>query len=471
MKRILLIFTLLSAILNIHTIENPDDYYLNLEINIPEEKNTDTGKKWNDSSMIKGSSSITQKSGFKYNFLKESPLNPGNIFDIEEYRFYSNSKVFADIKISSFFSFVNDSFFEFTINNDEIKELRGGVNELYFSFIVPVKFLFQFSFGRIHYRHEKSFVFNSFNGLALDRKVTGGTFTDDEAGANMFKISMFFPMVNFDIIYSPGSVYENETAYFFGADKSQKFYTMLNFNFPHISFGFNCYIDTDLFTGGGFTISANIHKDMVIYSDFSVNNYEKRKRLVKENHVLYGDMYYYNWDESERLNFRSSILGINLSPGGLFQIYTELFFNSNGLTPDEQKNYIRELSSIKKHYEKPLSPMSGMPVDNYSKDFSAYYKGKLGESLRNYDPAGMSMLLLYTSIGKSDIASKGINLKLSTLTSCFDGSTVLVPEFSFDFFKYISFSLKGEIYLGYSGALFDESPYAGSVKAEISLKL
>lgn len=482
-KHILTILLILLSIPMIHPADSMDDMYLDFSLDdLTRDAETIVTKESPQQKMIvNGSVEVTQKSGFQYSIIRESVLNPDNVFYIDNYQFFANAKILAEVSITPYFKFYADCFFQFTMKGNELdlqtdndgnkKEFSGELNELYVSATIPLHYPVKFSIGRMFFRQENSLGFSIFNGLSWDKKLLGGTFSDNTPGANMVKFSMYFPYINFDIIYSPGSVVDNDTTAYFHIPKEQRFYTMLNCNLPQTDFGFNGYFDSDLQWGAGTTVSVTVYDDLILYSDFSVQNYNPKKRLVKKDEYLYDDMKMYEWEETQSISFTGTLLGINFSPKSIISMYTEIFYNSNGFSRDEQSIYFDAIQDIKKNYKNPSYPSMAPNADSIKQQFTLYYFGLLAQSLASYDAVSMGSLFIFSRVGKSDIASSGVELLLSSLTSCFDGSTLLIPQISYNFLKYCSIRLYSNIFIGYPGALFGEIPYVGTINFEVELKL
>ena len=471
------LFSKIDNILNDDTLRDLSDDNLTEKI---DKNKVDENKKIN---ILKVSLICEVRDIFSYNLVRDTLLNENNLFDIDSHK----NTIYVDLKgklaFREVFQFYVDTSFRFVSSGNELLYLKSDthedknnryldniVRELYFMWTIPIKYPIKIIFGRAYYDLGKSYIFNIFNHLDYERKNVLGFIDYDDYGPNILKFSLFFPYINFDIVYSPGIPNENEYTKFFNIQREQKILTSLNFSVPYVDFGFNGYFDTSFQNNSfgwalGTTFSANVNNDIVIYGDFLLNGNGQYKRFVKKDDFLFGDMAKYEWQTNYKIGFVGEI-GINYTPNSLFNIISELYVNTYGLTPKEQKEMTTNFKEVKKNYQNPE-----VPTLDFLDIFKNHYKGVMGDSLHTFDPFDLGMFYFFTKFGKDNIASSGVDLSISTLTHLFDGSTMVIPKVSYTFLKYFTVDFSCELYLGYEGSLFGEIPFLGTLSTMFEIKL
>ena len=305
----------------------------------------------------------------------------------------------------------------------------------------------------------------------------------DEIGVNMLKFSMYFNIFSFDFIYSPGYYDSNETTEYFNIPEENKFLLKLDFTLPYINFGFNGYIDTSLAWSVGATFCVNATDQLIFYSDIALKGNEEIYRLIKQDDILYKDMYKYKWEKYRKFGFSGVLFGMNFTPGSVLNIIVELYFNSNGLFPHQQKEFFYNLNDINSYQKDPqtISISSSLPdsiknnlksIRNEQKEgYGDYYYGVLGDSILSYNAFDYGILFLFIRISKDNISSTGLDLSLSSFIYILDGSGMLTPSIRYNFLKYFALEVLANIFLGYKGSLFGEMPLIAELKVLFEIKL
>jgi len=386
-----------------HAADSVDDDFLNMELDgIFDETSDDNGSVFDTkiSDYVTSEVVVKHKQKFVYNFLNDTMLNDGNRFDINTYSYNVYTDILAGINFGSYFKVYVDNSFRFVREGNELtspivsrdsyqlieydhediykQELENIVREGYLLWNIPTQFPLKITMGRAFSNPGTSYVFNLFNSLHYKKTITGNFMGSDDVGVNMLKFSAFFPMVNFDIIYSPGFPDTNDTTEFFSIQKEQRFFGKVDVKLDYVDFSLNGYVDTALYWSVGSTIAVDVNDNLILYNDLVLNGKDKYKRLVKQSDKLFGDMCKYNWEEFERIGFKGVLFGMNYSHQSAVDIIAEVYFNSNGINPFEQKELFSNLKNVNKYYKSPetLVIPSGLPstVEESLKQTKEYQK-------------------------------------------------------------------------------------------------
>jgi|GEM_PF-4385358 len=502
-KRILIIILIIIHNLIIFSNTNTDEDFLNMDIDeITKNDNTDDNimkskiSKKEIEKYILLELTAVNRHVFNYSFINDSTINKNNRFDINTYYYTLYVDLTASLDLSSYFKIYVDNSFRFVHEGNELYNfidedhedaynnyLDNLVRELYLIVNIPIMFPIKIKAGRAFISKENSYLFNIFNDLAYEKKKISGLFDYDEVGVNMIDLSVYFPIVNLSIIYSPGFPGSNETTEYLNIQEEQCFFGVINFRVPYVNFGFNGFIDTSLKWSIGSSVAVNASDSLIIYSDFKIKGNEKIKRLIKKDDILYEDMHEYEWEETERYGFEGVIFGINFTPGTYFNIILEIYFNSSGMTPPEQKEYYDYLCDINNYHENPqsISIPDGVPSfiekelkktkKEQEEGYADYYYGVLGDSMTEYNVFDLGMLFLFFQVSKDDIASTGLDLYIGFFIYLLDGSTMLIPKIRYNFLKYFVFEINANIYLGYKGSLFGEMPHMADIQFLLEIKI
>jgi len=499
MKRFLIIIFIFNLIF-IFSQDNSEDIavfsdndYLNIDIddiinNSNEKNKTENNKKItkNDvESQITFTLSVKGGDETEFMILRNNLLNDNNRFAINTFSNKTYSDIQANINFAKIFQIYIDNSFRFIYESNDIahiktdehkniynKRLENIVKEFYFLWNIPIKYPIKIVFGRTFFNPDLSFTFQTFNVFNYQKKNIGGFVDSDDVGVNMLKFSAYFPIVSFDLIYSPGIPDESDVTKMFNIQKEQKFATKIDFNLRKVNFNINGFIDTNLKWALGANISVNVTDEIILYSDIALKGKEKKYKITKNDEKLYGDMNKYEIVSTEKMvDFSGVLLGINYTPKSVITIYGELYFNTNGFLPDEQKNFFDNINDMNKNFHNPEYPEFLPNGKDIRTNFKYYYLGKLGESFKIYDIFNLGAFYFFTQIGKDDIAKTGIDLSLSAFIHLFDGSTMLIPKIRYNFLKYFSFEMNSTLFLGYEKSLIGEVPYFGTFKILLEVRL
>lgn len=429
--------------------------------------------------------SVSGRNETEIRILRNCIINNNNMFGIPTFVNKTFSDVRATVNFGKIFQIYADDSFRFIYESNDIahiktethenkysKYLDNIMRELYLLWNIPIKYPIKIVFGRTFYNPETSIAFLTSNNLNYNRKTVSGFLDYDDVGVNMLKFSMYFPILSFDLIYSPGIYNENEITKMFNIQKEQKFAAKIDFNFKKVNFNINGYFDTNLKWCAATSISVNISDEIILYSDLALKGKETKLLIKKSEEKLYGNMYKYEIEEIEKsIDFSGVLLGINYTPKSILTMYGELYFNTNGLFPDEQKTFFTNLYEMKHNYENTEYPELAPNSDQLRSNFKYYYMGKLGNTARKYDAFNLGAFYYYTQIGKDDIAGTGLDLSLSAFICLFDGSALLNTKIKYSFLKYFSITLDSNLFLGYEKSLIGELPFIAVFKIVVEAKL
>lgn len=474
-----------------------DDDYLNLDISEITErakkndqkdqsttKKKRIGKKEIEDAVV-FDLSVTGRNSTEFRILRNSAINSNNIFGITTFVNKTFAEVQAKISFGKIFQIYVDDSFRFVYESNDIAHIKSEghknnynkfldniVKEIYLLWNIPIKYPIKIVFGRTFYNPETSVAFLTSNNLNYVQKSVSSFLDYDDCGVNMLKFSVYFPMVSLDLIYSPGIYEENEITKMFNIQKEHKFASKVDFNLKKVNFNVNGYVDTNLKWSAATSISVNINDEIILYSDLALKGKEKKLKIEKSDEILYGNMNKYEVKEIEKIvDFSGVLFGINYTPKSILTIYGELYFNTNGFFPDEQKEFFTNYYKIKNNYENPQYPEFAPNSEEIKTNFKYYYMGKLGEAALKYDAFNLGAFYYYTQIGKDNIAGVGLDLSLSAFISLFDGSALLSPKVKYTFLKYFSVAIDSSLFLGTEKSLIGEIPFIASFKIILEAKL
>ena len=422
---------------------------------------------------------------FQYDLLRSSTINENNRFDINNYSNILYNDSLGRIDFGDYFLVYLDNSFRYIVEGNQLYNIKSDnhsdsnnnrlddlVREFYFLWKIPVLYPIKITFGRAYFNFGESYVFRTFTDLAYKRKNASDLFNYDEVGVNMLKLSAYFPFADINFIYSPGIPVDSGVKDDFNIQSEQKFFISAEFKVPKVDFGFNFYLDTNLKWAAGTIVTVTASDDLILYTNLALRSKEKVNRLVKLDSVLYQDMNEYEWDNSYiDLSFSGVLFGMNFTPSSLFTIIAELYFNSAGLNPVEEKAFFKNLEDINKFNKSPEYPEMAPNSQQLKNNFSGYYLGILGDSMTNYDVFDLGMFFIFIQVGKDNICSTGLDLSLSSFIYLFDGSGMLLPKIKYNFLKFFALELSSNIYLGCKGSMFGELPYSASFSLTFEIKI
>ena len=500
-KYLILIFVFLNFVIfsqdNTGDSNNlTDDDYLNIDIsNIidnskKEEKKENTKKTIEDA--IDFNLSIEGRNLTEIRFLRNNLGNNNNVFGIPTFINRSYCDLQAGVNFGKIFQIYIDNSFRFSYDSNDIAHIKIAehenkyykyfediVKEAYLLWNIPIKYPIKILVGRSFFNPETSWVFLTANNLNYTRKTLGSFIDYDDIGVNMLKFSMYFPIVNFYLIYSPGSYQENNITKMFNIQTEQRFAAKVDFSFKKVNFNINGYIDTSTDSDGhpfpkwalGASISVNVTDELILYSDLALTSKERKLSLRKEDKKLYGNMNEYTIVENQKhIDFSGVLIGINYSPKAWFTVYGELYFNTNGLFPDEQKELFNNLEEVSYNYHNPEYPEFAPNANDIRIKIRKYYLDKVGGVAIKYDAFRLGAFYFFTQIRKENIASTGLDLSLSTFIHLFDGSSLIMPAIKYKFLKYFSVELISNLFLGYEKSLMGEMFYLGNIRLVLEAK-